>query len=92
MKKNKKSIIVTLREKRGAGKTHLKMKIKSKSQLNGSYTLEAVARFLSMNYLAPVASIHNQARVNSRLWTSDMLQQFVNCILVALFTNPSFKL
>ena len=50
--KNKKSIILTLRERIGAGKTHLKMKIKSKSQMNGFYPFEAVAGFLSINYLA----------------------------------------
>ena len=50
--KNKKSIILRLRERIGTGKTHLKMKIKSKSQMNGSYPFEAVAGFLSINYLA----------------------------------------
>ena len=57
--KNKKSIILRLRERIGAGKTHLKMKIKSKSQMNGSYPFEAVAGFLSINYLARSSSSLN---------------------------------
>ena len=57
--KNKKSIILTLRERIGAGKTHLKMKIKSKSKMNGSYPFEAVAGFLSINYLALSSSSLN---------------------------------
>ena len=48
-----------LRERIGAGKTHLKMKIKSKSQMNGSYPFEAVAGFLSINYLALSSSSLN---------------------------------
>ena len=58
-KKNKKSIILRLRERMGAGKTLLKMKIKSKSQMNGSYLFEAVAGFLSINHLALSSSSLN---------------------------------
>ena len=57
--KYKKSIILRLRERIGAGKTLLKMKIKSKSQMNGSYPFEAVAGFLSINYLALSSSSLN---------------------------------
>ena len=57
--KNKKLIILRLRERIGAGKTLLKMKIKSKSQMNGSYPFEAVAGFLSINYLALSSSSLN---------------------------------
>ena len=57
--KNKKLIVLMLRERIGAGKTHLKMKIMRKSQMNGSYPFEAVAGFLSINDLALSSSSLN---------------------------------
>ena len=55
------------------------------------FKLLRVNHQLNLKLLAPSASIHNKARLNSQFWTSGMLQQVVKCILEALFTNPTVK-